>query len=101
MSHFNTKRGALEKGASEAMQGLFTMREIGIRQCVRKYFIFALSLQQKPLLIYWELSGKMRVKGGGRRNQKRAKKDKKMFALSIHLCGRVSFTLKETYLEIF
>ena len=52
MSHFNTKRGAFEKGASKAMQGLFTMKEIGIRQCVRKYFIFALSLQQKPLLIY-------------------------------------------------
>ena len=40
--------------------------------------------------------------GAGRGgDQKRAKKDKKIFALSIHLCGRVSFTLKGTYLEIF
>ena len=31
---------------------------------------------------------------GGRRNRKRAKKDKKMFALSTHLRGRLSFTLK-------
>ena len=26
MSHFNTKRGAFEKGVSKAMQGLFTMK---------------------------------------------------------------------------
>ena len=78
------------------------MKKRGIRQCVCKYFISALSLQQKPLLIYWGLlnSGRRGAGGQRRRIQKRAKNDKNIFALSIHLCGRVSFTLKGTNLEI-
>ena len=61
-------------------------------------FISAISETSFDVLgTLWEDKGRRRR----RRNQKSAKNDKKIFALSIHLCGRVSFTLKGTYLEIF